>query len=97
MNNLFKYYNLTEAVNTDLVLAKLELLSQDLKITYDYNRNDEILLIEDLDLDEDELDNLLDIFDNNQILPDMDKYNDDEDDNYDDFGYYDDEENDYDF
>lgn len=96
MDNLFKYYNLTEAVNTDLIMAKLELLSQDLKIIYDYNTTDEILTIEDLDLDEDELDNLLEIFDNNQILPDIDRYNDDEDD-YDNLDYYSDGDDDYDF
>jgi hypothetical protein len=69
---LFEYYNLTESANADLVLAKLELLSQDYKIEYQYFPQREVIKVEDLDLSDTELEKLIETFENNDIIPDYD-------------------------
>ncbi len=88
---LFKYYSLDECIDRKSVKKRLNSLEDDGKI--DYKIDGEILRIEDLDLDEDELSELLDMFDSNDIFPYPD-YEEgmDEDDDYG-MGYddYDDE------
>ncbi|CAG7580455.1 MAG: hypothetical protein SLAVMIC_00424 [uncultured marine phage] len=69
---LFSYYNLSESVNAELVLDKLENLSSELKIDYSYNSTKEVFKIVDLDLTIDELQQLKKIFDDNEVLPDFD-------------------------
>ena len=78
---LFTYYNLTESINADLILAKLEVYHRDYKIEYKYFEHDGVFKIIDVDLSDKEVSSLIDIFDNNDIIPDLD---------YDDSGDYDD-------
>lgn len=91
---LFTYYNLTETVNADLILSKLEIYKRDYKIDYVYFENEEVFKIIDIELSDKEISTLLDIFDNNDIVPDFDFM---ENIDYDDLdmGNYDDEDNEY--
>lgn len=77
---LFRYYNLTESSNPDIVFKKLEELFDELKIDYKYYLNEEVFKIEDLDLTESELKDIQKLFEDNDVLPDLDCGRNDEDD-----------------
>jgi hypothetical protein len=77
---LFEYYNLDECIDRKGVLLKLKSLKNEGKIEYDLNGD--ILKIEDIDLDENEIDELVDLFDNNDVFEDLEHGS--EDDNWDD-------------
>ena len=61
---LFEYYNLDECIDRKGVLAKLKSLKNEGKIEYDLNRD--MLKIEDIDLDESEIEQLIDLFEENE-------------------------------
>jgi hypothetical protein len=85
---LCDYYNLDECVDRKKVVSALKKFKKEGKI--DYSLDGESLRIEDLDLDDLEVEYLLELFDENDVFPDLDKDDDDFDD-YDDFGDYDDD------
>lgn len=86
---LFNYYSLDEVIDRKSVLSKLKQLKKEGKI--DYSVEDDVVKIEDLDLDETETEELLEVFDQNDVFPYLDR-----DDDEDDFGnFYDDEQEDY--
>jgi len=87
MKELFTYYSLDEAIDRDLVVNKLKSLKKELKIELSFE--DDTFKIKDIDLEESEIEDLLDLFDNNDIFPDYDR-EDDEDDTWD--NYYEDED-----
>jgi thiol-disulfide isomerase/thioredoxin len=88
---LFNFYNLDECLDLKKVKKRLTQLEKEGKI--EYSHDSDILKIEDLDLDEDEVSELLDLFEDNDIFAYPD-YQEDGDgyDNYDEYG---DEEEDY--
>jgi hypothetical protein len=69
---LFTYYSTQECSNVEKVYKKLISLQDDDKIFLKIH-NDELFQIEDIELSDKELDNLLDLFDKNDIIPDLDK------------------------
>ena len=79
---LAEYYNLDECVSRTDVLSTLKKLKKDGKIEYDLNG--EILRIEDIDLDESEIEDLLDLFDKNDVFEDLEYGEWDEDSDLDD-------------
>ena len=87
---LFKCYNLSECLNQDEVLEELDSMMDDGKIEYYYEISNEQFKIVDTDLTDKELSNLLDLFYNNDVIPDMDYIEPDE--FKDDIGYYEDYE-----
>jgi hypothetical protein len=88
--DLYNYYSLDEVIDRKSVLSKLKQLKKEGKI--DYSVEDDVVKIEDLDLDESETDELLEVFDQNDVFPYLDRDDEDEDD----FGnFYDDEQDDY--
>ena len=90
---LFEYYNLDECIDRKLVLSKLNELKDEGKIEYDLNRD--MLKIEDIDLDESEIEQLIDLFEENDVFEDLDRGSDDD---WDDDGWGDDpfdDEDDY--
>ena len=91
---LFNFYSLDECLEQKLVKKKLNQLEEDGKI--EFSIDGDILKIQDLDLDEEELSDLIKMFDNNDIFPYPDYQEVFEDDD-DDFGYddFDDEQQDY--
>lgn len=88
---LFNYYSLDECPETKVIKKRLSQLEDEGKI--EFTLDGDILKIKDLDLDDEELSDLIKMFDNNDIFP----YPDYEEDVDDDFGYddFDDEEQDY--
>jgi hypothetical protein len=87
MDELFNYYSLDEAVNKDLVINKLKSLKSDCKI--ELNFDGDIFKIKDIDLEESEIVNLIELFEENDVFPYYDR-EDDEDDMWD--NYYEDED-----
>jgi hypothetical protein len=82
---LFKYYNLDECSNFEIVEDKLVELEEEGKI--EYKLDDYILKIEDLELSDNEIEKLSKLFDDNDILPyiDYEEYDDSDDDYFDNF------------
>jgi hypothetical protein len=88
---LFNFYSLDECLDLKKVKKRLTQLEREGKI--EYSHDSDILKIQDLDLDEDEISEVLDLFEDNDIFPYPDYQEDGDDyDDYDDFG---DEEEDY--
>lgn len=85
---LHNYYSLDEAIDRKTVLKRLKQLQKESKIEFELDG--EVFKIEDLDLEEEEIEELIELFDDNDVFPYLDR---DEDD-YDDFGYddYDDDQ-----
>jgi len=90
---LEKWYSLDECTNKKLVVKKLKDLESQGKIEYSIEKSTDIFEIEDLDLEDSDIDELLDLFEKNDVFPYLDKNEDGEEDDY---GYYgEDEEDDY--
>jgi len=70
---LHNYYSLDEVVDRDIIIGTLKKLKRDGKIEFKLeNSNVEYFSIEDIDLEENELDDLLDLFEENDIFPYLD-------------------------
>jgi len=76
---LFSYYSLDECADRKKVLASLKQLVKEGKIEYSIEKSTDVMHIEDLDLEEDEIEELLDLFDENDVFPYL-EYEDDEED-----------------
>lgn len=87
---LFKYYSLDEAyVNREIIIDRLKELESLSKIKFEIEDND-ILVIEDLDLEDSEIEELIEFFEDNDAFPYLERDDDDDD------GYIDDDFLDYD-
>jgi len=86
---LYDYYNLDECVDRKKVIAKLKKFKKEGKI--DYSLDGEELHIEDIDLDDTEVEYLSELFDENDVFPNLDKEDGDGDDFYSDYDDYDDD------
>ncbi len=89
---LEKWYSLDECTNKKLVIKKLKELEGQGKIEYSIEKATDIFEIEDLDLEDSDIEELLELFDENDVFPYLDK---DEEEDDEDYGYYSDEEEDY--
>lgn len=90
---LLKYYSLDEAYgNRDIIIDRLEELEMNGKINFELEEEEEILMIEDLELNDIELKEILSFFDDNYVVPYLEREGDEDDDSYidDDFLDYDD-------
>lgn len=65
-----QWYNMDECIDRTQVLNTLKSLKKEGKI--DYELNGDILKVEDIDLDETEIDDLLDLFDSNDVFEEID-------------------------
>jgi hypothetical protein len=90
---LFNYYSLDECPERKVIKKRLTQLEDEGKI--DFNLDGDILKITDLDLDEDEVAELVEMFDKYDVFPypDYEEGLEDEDDDYYNDGF--DEEDDY--
>ena len=88
---LFNYYSLDECPETKVIKKRLSQLEDEGKI--DFKLDGDILKVSDIDLDEDEVAELVEMFDKYDVFPypDYEEGLDDEDDYYDGF----DEEDNY--
>lgn len=87
MEELFKYYSLDEVINRDLIIDRLESLKKECKI--ELNFEGDIFKIKDIDLEESEINELIELFEENDVFPYYDREDDDDDDIWD--NYYDDD------
>lgn len=90
---LYSYYSLDEVINKNEVLSVLNKFQKEGKIKY--NLEGDIIYIKDLDLDELEIEQIIEIFDINDVFPYLERSNDedDEDDPFD--SLYDDYDDEY--
>lgn len=89
--DLFNYYSLDEVIDRKLVMSTLKKLKKDGKI--DFSLEGEIVKIDDLDLDDFEIEDILNLFDENDVFPYLERDDDENDDDefYDDFDNEEDE------
>ena len=82
---LFNYYSLDECIDKKAIIKKMKSLQSDGKIEYDVDG--EILHIDDIDLEEMDIEELNEMFDENDVFPYLEKDDmDDEDgEDYDDW------------
>lgn len=90
MNELGTIWNLDECIDQRLITTKLKQLEKDGKI--DFKISGDILKIEDIDLEDNDIDTLIKLFEDNDVFEEPD-YEDEFGDNLDDDGFadYDDE------
>ena len=89
---LYLYYSIDEVINKKEIISVLNKFQIEGKIKY--NIEEDIIHIKDIDLDECEIYQILDIFDQNDVFPYLERDEEDEqDDSYNRF--YDDFDNDY--
>lgn len=82
---LFNYYSLDECTDKKEVLKKLKSLKKDGKI--EFNLDGEVFEIKDIDLEEEEVTEIVEMFDQMDVFPYLERDEDEEDDYYDDYGY----------
>lgn len=86
---LHNYYTLDECTNKKSILRKLKELEKEGKIEFEVEKSTDVVTIEDLDLEDDDIEYLIDLFEKNDVYPYLDK---DDDDDYDNDGYYDEDD-----
>lgn len=86
---LYSYYSLDEAVDRKSVMKRLRQLEKEGKI--DFQLDGDVFKLEDLDLEEIEIEELIQLFDDNDVFPYLDREDDGDDDYYDDYDDYDDD------
>ena len=84
---LYDYYNLDECVDRKKFISALKKFKKEGKL--DYSLDGEELHVVDIDLEDGEIEYLFELFDENDVFPDTNREEDD--DNYDDYGDYDDD------
>lgn len=87
---LFNYYSMDECVDRKKVTDALKKLVNDGKVEYDLDKTTDVFHLEDLDLEEEDIRKLVDLFDRNDVFPYLDYDDEDDEDGFDD--YYDDED-----
>ena len=87
---LYTYYSIDECNNTKRLKKELNIYDHQGKIEYDFDRVNSILKIEDLDLEDNDIEYLIELFEELEVYPNLDM--DGDGDNDDDFGYYDDDD-----
>ena len=90
---LERYYSLDECTDRKKVISTLKKLEKEGKIEYELEKSTDIFEIEDLDLEDDDIEELLSMFESLDVFPYLDKDDDDDDDDYSDDD--DDYDNDY--
>jgi hypothetical protein len=79
-----------ECVDRKKVTDALKKLVKDGKVEYDLDKTTDVFHLEDLDLEEEDIRKLVDLFDRNDVFPYLDYDDEDDEDGFDD--YYDDED-----
>lgn len=87
---LFNYYSLDECTDKKSILKRLKELQKEGKIEFDLDG--EIFEIRDIELEEEEIDELVEIFDQKDVFPYLERDGEDDDDNDDYFYDYDNSE-----
>lgn len=92
---LYTYYSIDECKDTKKVKKELNVFDKQGKIEYEMDRVNSTLKIEDIDLEDNDIEYLIDLFEQYEVYPNMDMDEEDGEDD-DDYGYYDrDDDDDY--
>lgn len=75
---LAKYYSFNECEDIPSVLRHLKKLEKDGLIYYKYDKLNDILTLEDLDMSDDDIETLLEVFEQKNVLEDSDGTTDDD-------------------
>jgi hypothetical protein len=86
---IYRYYNLDECVDRKLINKTLKSYQKEGKIDYSIDRD--VLTIEDIELDDDDIQYLSELFEENSVFADTDRNDDDDSDD----GYFPDYGDDY--
>lgn len=89
-NELFTYYNMSECLEQEDVLNKLDKLTEEGKIEFYYEIVNERFKLVDLELSDKEITKLINLFYDKDVVPDLDYEEPDE--FNDDMGYFEDYE-----
>ena len=76
--NLFNYYSMDECIDQKKVMSVLKSFEKEGKVKYSIDEETDIFQINDLDLEDSDIEDLIKLFDQNDVFPYMD-YNEDED------------------
>jgi len=90
MSELNNWYSLDECVDMKKITTTLKKFVKEGKIDYNIDKAKDLLHIEDLDLEEEDIDLLVELFDKNDVFPYLDYEDDDEEEDR--YGDYDDED-----
>ena len=91
---LYTYYSIDECKDTKRIKKELNVFDKQGKLEYEIDRVNGILKIDDIDLEDNDIEYLIDLFERCEVYPNLDM--DDDDEEGDDYGYYDrDEDDDY--
>ena len=91
---LFSYYSLDECADRKKVIGVLKGFVKEGKIEYDLDKNTDVFSIEDIDLEDEEIEQLCELFEDLDVFPYLEfEDEEDEDDPY--GGYEDEDEDDY--
>jgi hypothetical protein len=83
---LHSYYSLHECTDTRRLKKALNALDKEGKLEYEIDKPNFLMRIYDIDLEDDDIEYLIELFEELEVYPNTDKDEDDEDDE-DDFGY----------
>jgi hypothetical protein len=86
---LHSYYSLYECIDTKRLKKALNALDREGKLEYEIDKPNFLLKIDDIDLEDDDIEYLVELLEELEVYPNLDKEEDDEDDE-DDLGYDDD-------
>ena len=81
---LFNYYSLDECSDARFIIERLKELEFDGKIEYSLDKSNDVFKIEVIDLEDNDIEILLDLFDEYDVFPYFDIDEDDDEDSYDD-------------
>lgn len=87
-NELFTHYSMSECFEQEEVLKELDKLTDAGKIEFIYEMNNERFKLIDLELSDVEISKLINLFYDNDIVPDLDFEETDGIDDIDDMGYF---------
>ena len=92
---LYTYYSIDECKDTKRIKKELNVFDKQGKLEYEIDRVNGILKIDDIDLEDNDIEYLIDLFEQCEVYPNLDM-NDDDEEGDEDYGYYDrDEDDDY--
>ena len=90
---LYTYYSIDECKDTKRIKKELNVFDKQGKLEYEIDRINYILKVEDIDLEDNDIEFLVELFEELEVYPNMDMSDEDEDE--DDYGYYDPDDEDY--
>lgn len=84
---LYTYYSIDECKDTKRIKKELNVFDKEGKLEYEIDRVNSLLKVEDIDLEDEDVEYLIDLFEQCEVYPNIDMEEEDDEDG--DYGYYD--------